>query len=107
MLHFVRQEHVADNPCSLMQRMHKAVVLGVHPIPCPSGRTSSVQRLLFQVWKGWWIEEAPNHRGTASLTLMFAVYLFCFCQRTPEQQLEYFPPLLLALWLLSVCLWGC
>jgi len=53
MVHFVRQEHVACNPCSLVQGMHKAVVLGVHPIPCPSGGTDLVQRLLFQIWKGW------------------------------------------------------
>lgn len=53
MLHFVSQEHITDNPCSSVQKMHKAAVLRIHPIPCPSGRTSLVQRLIFQVWKGW------------------------------------------------------
>lgn len=36
-----KQERVSDNPRSLMLRMRTAAVLGLHPSPCPSGRTSS------------------------------------------------------------------
>lgn len=34
--------------CSVVQRMHKAALLEIHPIPCLSGRTSLVQRLFVQ-----------------------------------------------------------